>query len=166
MRNMILADIARLRRMPDLAYKLENYQPQPDPVQQQLQQLELLKLQAEIKVLESQAVENTTKGMVHEAKVGVERARADSLQGDADLKSQTFVDNQTGITHQRELDKKVMDTDAVLKAQQMKNDGNLEKSIAQFGLNKQAVELGHKSDLLKLKAQHDMQAGESGRQIY
>ncbi len=166
MRNMILADIARLRRMPDLAYKLENYQPQPDPLQQQLQQLELLKLQAEIKVLESQAIENTNKGMVHQAKVGVEQARAESLQGDADLKSQTFVDNQTGITHQRDLGKKMLDMDGMLKAQQMKNDGNLEKSIAQFGLNKQAVELGHKSDLLKLKAQHDMQPMDSARQVY
>ena len=59
-----------------------------------------------------------------------------------------------------------MDTDAMLKAQQMKNDGNLEKSIAQFGLNKQAVELNHKSDLLKLKAQQDMQPIESARQVY
>ena len=31
MSQMILADIAKLRKMPDLAKRIEEYQPQPDP---------------------------------------------------------------------------------------------------------------------------------------
>ncbi|MFP3741369.1 hypothetical protein, partial [Burkholderia sp. SIMBA_019] len=30
--QLILAEIARLKRMPDLAHRIEQYQPQPDPV--------------------------------------------------------------------------------------------------------------------------------------
>jgi hypothetical protein len=37
MSQMILADIARLRKMPDLAKKIETYQPQPDPMAQKMQ---------------------------------------------------------------------------------------------------------------------------------
>ena len=44
----ILSEIAELKRMPKLANDLKNYQPQPDPHQEQLKQLELLKLQSEI----------------------------------------------------------------------------------------------------------------------
>ena len=41
MSQMILADIAKLRKMPDLAKRIAEYQPQPDPMAQQKAQLEL-----------------------------------------------------------------------------------------------------------------------------
>jgi hypothetical protein len=40
-RQMILADICRLRKMPDLAKKLENYKPAPDPLAQRKAELEI-----------------------------------------------------------------------------------------------------------------------------
>ena len=156
MRNMILADIARLRRMPELAYRLESYKPEPDPMQQQLQELQMAKLQAEVAYLNAQAQEASAKSQVQGMKVNVEQARAESLQGDADLKAQNFVDKQTGVAHQRDLDKKLLDTDAQLSTQQLKNEGSLEKQIAQFGLSTQASKQKHNSDLLKMKAEQSL----------
>lgn len=150
--KIILADIARLRKMPDLAQRIESYQPEPDPVQQQLQQLELRKLQAEINVLESQARENMAKGAVHQAKVGVEQARAESLQGDADLKSLDFVQNQNGDNHIRDLEMKGLENQNQLDKQQLKGDQDLSKLLLQFGLNQKEKGTQHNSDLLKMYA--------------
>ena len=165
MRNMILAEIARLRKMPDLAFKILNFQPEPDPMQQQLAQLEMQKLQAEIAFINAQAAEAGAKSQLQAAKIPVEQARAESLQGDADLKSQNFVDNMTGVNHAKEMDKKALDVDAKLQSQELKNRGALEQQIAQFGLNKHNKQLEHKSDLLKMKAQQDFTPTDLPRQV-
>lgn len=156
MRNLILADIARLRKMPELAHKIETYEPQPDPMQQQMQELELARLQAEIAMLNAQAQEAAAKAQVHGAKVGVEEARAESLQGDADLKAQNFVDNQSGLNHQKDLDKKSLEGNNVLEQQRLKNVGDFNKLLAQYGLNRDIQKQKHNSELLKLIAQQDI----------
>lgn len=104
LRNQMLAEIFRLRKMPDFAKQIENYQPQPDPMQQQLQQLEMQKLQAEIALLQAQAQEAGTKGMLNQSKVPVEQARANNIQSDADKKSLDFLEQQDGTQHQRQVD--------------------------------------------------------------
>jgi len=48
LRGVVLAEIADLKRMPHLAQQIRNYRPEPDPMQQKIQQLEIEKLQAEI----------------------------------------------------------------------------------------------------------------------
>ena len=50
---MVLAEIARLKRMPAIAEKLKNWKPEPDPMQQQLRELELLKAQKQIEEIEA-----------------------------------------------------------------------------------------------------------------
>jgi hypothetical protein len=90
---MILAEIAELKRMPELAHKLRTYQPSPPPPptpeQQQLQQLQMQaaqltvqKLQAEIQLLQSKA--------------GAESARKDMTNLD-------YVEKETGTTHARDM---------------------------------------------------------------
>ena len=56
--KMILSDIARLRKMPDLAHRIEQYQPQPDQLQQQKAQLEILLLQKQIEEIDSRTMES------------------------------------------------------------------------------------------------------------
>ena len=62
MRNLILSEIAKLRKMPELAKRIETYEPKPDPVQQQIMQEQLrnwqllnAKLEAEIQKLNADA---------------------------------------------------------------------------------------------------------------
>jgi hypothetical protein len=112
MTNMILAEIATLRKMPALAQKISTFQPQPDPVQEQLQQLEMQKLQAEIAVLQSEAKENQAeaqldmaKSQTEGAKVETEAAKARETHSKADALDQGYLDTEAGTTQKRDLDK-------------------------------------------------------------
>jgi len=95
MTKLILRDIARLRKMPELAKQIENYEPQPDPMQQQLQQLEMAKLQAEIKKIESEMVEN-------QAEAQYKGAKARETSSSADQKDLDFVEQESGVKQERE----------------------------------------------------------------
>ena len=99
--SMILADIARLRKMPDLAQRILAYQPQPDPVQQQLQQLEMLKLQAEIRTEEARAASFGAQANLNTVKQGTEVAKAGHLQAAADKTNLDFVEQESGVTQER-----------------------------------------------------------------
>ena len=120
--QIILTEIAHLKKMPDLAHKIENYKPQPDPVQQQLQQLEIAKLQAEIAKLNAEAQEASAKSQVQGAKVAVEQARAESMQGDADLKTQKFVNEETGESHVRDLQKQTLTNQSALDLENVRGE--------------------------------------------
>lgn len=103
--RMIQAEIARLRKMPDLAKKIESYQPPPPtPEQQQMAQLELRKMEAEIMKLEAEAMEAQAKAQELAAKVGTEQAKARHYASDADLKDLNFLEQESGVQHLRKLD--------------------------------------------------------------
>ena len=89
--KIIMADIARLTKMPDLAKKIEAHQPQPDPIQQQIQQLELQRMQMEIQKIQAdiadkyaRAGENQVDMQVKQAKANLEAAKARKLHSEAD----------------------------------------------------------------------------------
>jgi len=105
MSNMILTDIARLRKMPELAHKIENYEPQPDQHQQEMQQLEKAKLQAEIAEIESRTIENQAEAQLDMARAGSEGAKTQNLQSDTDKKNLDYVEQESGVTQERELQK-------------------------------------------------------------
>jgi hypothetical protein len=96
--RMIRAEIARLRKMPDLAKKIEEYQPQPDPLQQQIQMLEIRKLEAEIEKLQSETAENYAEAELDQAKTRETHATAD----DKDLQ---FLEEESGVNHARDMEK-------------------------------------------------------------
>ena len=104
LRKMILTDIAKLRRMPGLAKRLEDYQPQPDPMQQQLQEMQLLKLQAEIQVLYGKAGESEASAILDRAKSITEQAKAVNISSDTDIKTLDFVEQESGVTQERLLE--------------------------------------------------------------
>ena len=89
--KMILAEIAKLKRMPDLAHQILDFKPEPNPVEEQRQQLELAKLQAEVDEIAARA----------------EKARAEARKAlaDADRADLEFVEQETGTKHARDLEK-------------------------------------------------------------
>lgn len=103
--RLLLADIAKLRKMPTLAKSIEEYQPEPDPMQQQLQQLEMMKLQAEIEKIKSETLHKGSGAQLNSAKVGTEMANAAKLQSETDLNNLEYVEEDTGTKHARELEK-------------------------------------------------------------
>jgi hypothetical protein len=105
MTKMILSDIARLRKMPDLAERIENYEPQPDPLVQQEAQLRIELLRAQIAKVQSETIGNQASAQLDMAKVGTEGAKAQNLNSDADLKNLDFVEQESGVKQEREIQK-------------------------------------------------------------
>jgi hypothetical protein len=100
--KIILSDIARLRKMPDLAQKIINFQPQPDPYQEQMKQLEMMKLQADIELLKSKAQENLADIGLKSSKAGTEVVKQGHLKSDTDLKNLEFLEQESGVKQARE----------------------------------------------------------------
>jgi len=91
LRSIILAEIARLRRMPDLAHRLENYKPEPDPVAEELRQLELEEARKRIQKLDSE--------------IALNMAKARESSSNADKADLDFVEQESGKKHARDLEK-------------------------------------------------------------
>lgn len=115
MRTMILSEIARLKRMPDLAKRLEEYKPEPDPLQVKLQELAVAKAEAEIQELKS--------------KVALNQAKAAEAVADKNKKTLDFVEQETGTKHARDL-----------ATQQAQARGNMDLAVSKALLTPQKPE--------------------------
>lgn len=105
MTTMIMADIADLRRMPELAERLRNYQPQPDPMAVALQQAELQKLQLENTKIQYEIAKLESDTQLNKEKAGVEAVKQGNIQADTDLKNLEYVEQELGVEHERQLQK-------------------------------------------------------------
>lgn len=131
----IMAKIAHLHKLPDLAQYLETWEPKPDPLAEAQQQLELARLEAETELLKAQAREAAAKSYVQEAKVGVEQARAGQMQSQTDKNNLDFYNRANGIDHEqtKELNQQKYDTDIVKDT--LKNQAQLDLADKQRGTN-------------------------------
>jgi len=105
MSQMILADIARLRKMPALAKQIESYEPQPDPMQVKKAELELKLLEAQIYNEEAKGNENNANAELDTAKANTERATAGNVSSDTDLKNLEYLEKESGTHQERDLEK-------------------------------------------------------------
>ena len=94
----IMAEIARLDKMESLAHDLENYEPQPDPIQQAMQEASLAEIQAKIAKLQAETAES-------QARAAHFAAQARLAGSTADGKDLDFVERETGTTHARDMQK-------------------------------------------------------------
>jgi len=104
MSQMILADIAKLRKMPDLSKRIAEYKPQPNPLVEQKQQLELALLQAQVQNESAKGQENMVDVQLKSAKTETELAKARQMQSGADLSDLDFVERESGVKEARDLD--------------------------------------------------------------
>jgi hypothetical protein len=93
--RMIRAEIARLRKMPELAKRIEEYQPQPDPLEEQLKTLQIEKLKAEVQEIYSKIEENT-------AEAALDNANARKANSQADLVDLDYLEQESGTKQERE----------------------------------------------------------------
>lgn len=87
MYQLILSEIAKLRKMPELADKIMAYKPEPDP----MQQIELQKAQLEIEKLKAET-----------QKILAEAGKASAL---TDRENLNYVEQESGVNHARDLEK-------------------------------------------------------------
>ena len=145
-RREIMAQIMDLMRMPEQAKKIRDYQPQPDPVQQKMQELQIAKLEAEIEKIKADAANKLASSVENEAdrdeklaQAELKRAQARKLLSEADnldldfLKKDEMVDEQTAnerdqMQYDRKMQEKQFDrmhTLEVMQAQIKANDTNI-----------------------------------------
>jgi replicative superfamily II helicase len=101
MMKMILSDIAKLRKMPELAERIENYAPEPDQLAQEKAMLEIELLKAQIAREQAHAMSYQATAQLNVAKSGTEEAVASNVQSDTDLKNLDFVEQESGVKQER-----------------------------------------------------------------
>jgi hypothetical protein len=101
--KILLAEQARLKDMPDLAKKINEFEPQPDPLVQKQKELELAKIQSEVNERNSRVYENQVDSRLKAAKAVNEEAKAREAYSKADINDLDFVRKQEGIEHQEKV---------------------------------------------------------------
>ena len=91
----IMADVAKLRKMPELAQSLLDYAPEPDPLAQEKAQLENDLIRAQIAYENSRAAENGVD-------MQVKTAKARNIDSTSDLQDLDFLDKQSGAAEEKE----------------------------------------------------------------
>ena len=121
MRNMLMGQISKLTRLPDLAEAIENYEPQPDPFVEQMKQLELEMKQVEIMERKSRAMENEVDMINKMTQAKLNEARTQDLLSSRDIKDLDFARTADGTVHAENMDKENLKADAALTGKEMDN---------------------------------------------
>lgn len=118
--KIILAEIAHLQNMPELADTLRKYQPPPDPMQQinmQKAQVEIQQMQAQIQISQADAQHKSAQAQKTMAQVAEVQAQTKFLE----VQAQQL---QSGIQHQNNME-----------LAQAQSEGNMKRDIAKQVLN-------------------------------
>lgn len=121
---MILAEIADLKRMPELAKKLRSWKPTLTPEQEQMQQLQLEEAKLKVEELRSKIALNNAKAQ--EALANKDQANLDFVEQDTGTKHARRM-QELGVQARSNADMKV--TDALLKPRKMANGGETKPEI-------------------------------------
>jgi len=119
--NRLMGDIAKLYRMPDVAQWLYEYQPQPDPLMQEKAMLEVELLKAQVQNEYAKGAENQVDVQLKTAKTQNEMAKARAMNSDADLKDLNYVEQGSGVQHNRKMAEKEHDRLATLDVESLKS---------------------------------------------
>ena len=116
---IILGKIARLKKMPGLAQKIETFKPEPDPSQEKIKELQIELLKAQVANERAKGTENQAdtaskyadvdltkaKTVTEMAKAGTEKSKARALESGSDMTDLQFVQERAGEQHKREMEK-------------------------------------------------------------
>lgn len=150
----ILAEIARLKKQPKLEQFIRNYQPQPDPMQEKLKELELAKLEAEIAQIRADTAEKVAKAQVNAAEVNVRNARADNTQSITDKNTVQTYKDANGISQAEKLE-----------LEQTKQDNKAKDDLRKHDLGIQAKKNDHNLNLLSQGANSELKQAEQAQML-
>ena len=104
MTQMVLAEIVKLSRMPELEKQIKEFKQQPNPAQEQMQQAEMERLMLENKKLQSEIERNISRASEDQIdielkarKAQVEEAKARKLASESDLMDLDFLRKNDGV---------------------------------------------------------------------
>ena len=142
----VLAQIARLSRQPELEKDIEAFKPQPDPMAEQMKQLEMAKLQAEVQYLQARsfaaqasAGEDDADKAEKLAQAELKRAQARKLMSEADNLDLKFIADDGQVKHQEDIEKEQMKHQQKLELEDMKRLARMDEMAFQ-------IKYGHKNE--------------------
>lgn len=109
MRNLMLSEIATLYKMPRLAKKIKEYQPQPNPFQEKMAELEVALKQAQVQNEFAKAKENEVDVQLKTWKAELEKAKARNLDSKSDKQDLEFLKEESGVGFEQEVYKKQLE---------------------------------------------------------
>lgn len=99
--KIVLSEICKLRKMPDLAQRIIKYEPKPNPVAQKMQELEIAKIEAEIADIQAKTQKTLVDAGLSEAKTGTEMVKQGQIKAETDLTNLDFVEQESGVKQER-----------------------------------------------------------------
>lgn len=152
--KMILADIARLRKMPDMAKKIEEYTPQPDPMMMKKMELEIALLEAQIAKEQSLTTKHMataeldghkidkeqTQAQLNVARSMAENAKARHLGSKADSQDLDYLEQENGVHQERELEKLRTKHAGDLEKQDRAAQANMATKLVEHSMNQQTAD--------------------------
>ena len=143
--TLLLSKFFDLRKLPDIAKMLENYKPEPDPIQQEMAMLELEKKRAEVRDENAQAALREAQAQLEIVKIQTEIAKARAMSSQADQADLDFVEQESGVKQERELQKQGAQaraqTDMAIQTKAMDASAKDKEFVQKMILNQQAAEL-------------------------
>ena len=116
MTQLVIAEIAKLSKMPDLEKQIREFQKPQDPAQEQAKQLELAKLQMEVEKLKAdvadkyaRADENKVDAQVKIAKAKRDEAQARAIHSKADLDDLEMLKRDNQVDERVKAEEKALD---------------------------------------------------------
>ena len=139
-RKIIMSEIMRLHKMYEPAKRIEEYQPQPDPLQQELMMAQIENLKAQTQEILASAGRQQVDGSLKEAKISVEQAKAQSIGKDINMKGLEFYQKQNRFDQmqnaalkEKEIDEKSKNERLKLQLEQLNKVLDIEKQKAANG---------------------------------
>ena len=103
--TLLLSKFFDLRKLPDISKMLENYQPPPDPFQEEMKLLELELKRAAVRDENAQADLRIAQAQLETIKVQTEVAKIQQMGAKADLDKLDFVETESGVKQARDLER-------------------------------------------------------------
>jgi len=95
--QIVLSDIARLKKQPELSKKIAEFKQEPDPMAQRTAELEIMLLEAKVRNEEAKGIEN-------EVDAELKKAKARNLNSKSDNEDLNFLEKESGASKQNEID--------------------------------------------------------------
>jgi hypothetical protein len=145
-RREIMASIMELMRMPEQAKKMRDFKPEPNPMEEQAQQLEFERLKLENKKLEAdiqdklaRAGENTIDAELKKNKALYEKARAEKITSEKDMNDLKFIKEDERYTHLEKLEIEDLKHAQKMEMKYAEHRANLEQMAAQRAMGDENI---------------------------
>lgn len=102
--KLFLVEIAELHKMPELAKRIKDYDPQPDPRDTKIKELQIVLLEAQIETEQTKVETNISNARLRKAKADTEIAKTRNVHSKSDMEDLKFLEQGSGLAQDRSIE--------------------------------------------------------------